>query len=125
MAKFFAINGIELPVPSRGLQFKRTQFVDSARNANGVVVAQKINRRIYKFENLVWKYLDAATWRLILNEIEKFNGELYFFNNLSGQFETIQVYWGDASEEIHKIDPETGEVLEYLNCTCNIIDIGL
>lgn len=125
MAKFFAINGIELPVPARGLQFKRTQFVDSARNAKGEVVAQKINRRIYKFENLVWKYLDAPTWRIILKEIEKFDGELYFFNNLSGQFETIKVYWGDASEEVHKIDPNTGEVLEYLNCSCAIIDMGL
>jgi len=124
MDKFFSINGIELPVPSTGLKMKRTQFVDSARNALGQVVAQKINRRILKFDAVVWKHLTADEWRTILTEIEKFEGEIYFFNNLSGQFETMRVYWGDATETVFKINSETGEVLEYLDCTCNIIDMG-
>lgn len=121
---FFKINGVELPYPSTGLVVQRQQFVDSARNALGQVVAQKINRRILKFDSLVWKYLSASEWRAILQEIEKFEGELYFFDNLSGTFITRKVYWGDASEEVFKINPNTGEVLEYLNCKCNIIDMG-
>jgi len=124
MAEFIKINGISLPVPSTGLVVKRQQFVDSARNAQGQVVAQKINRRILKFDKVVWKFLPASVWRSILVEIEKFEGELYFFNNLSGSFETIRVYWGDASEQIHRIDSTTGEVLEFVNCSCNIIDMG-
>jgi len=124
MAKFFAINGVELPVPYRGLSVKRVQFVDSARNANAEVVAQKINSRVLKFDAVVWKHLTASEWRAILAEIEKFEGELYFFNNYSGQFETMRVYWGDASETPFKINSETGEVLEYLDCKCNIIDMG-
>lgn len=121
---FFKINGVELPYPSTGLVVQRQQFVDSARNALGQVVAQKINRRILKFDSLVWKYLTASEWRSILQEIEKFEGELYFFDNLSGTFVTRKVYWGDASEEVFRINPSTGEVLEYLNCKCNIIDMG-
>jgi len=124
MASFIKINGINLPVPATGLQVKRTQFVDSARNANGKVIAQKINRRILKLDKIKWSHLTADVWRTILVEIEKFEGELYFWNNLSGSFETIKVYWGDATEQVHKIDSETGEVLEYVNCTCNIIDMG-
>lgn len=121
---FFKINGIALPTPSTGLVVQRQQFVDSARNAQGQVVAQKINRRILKFDSVVWKYLTASEWRAILQEIEKFNGTLEFWDNLSGQIITRQVYWGDASEEPFKINPNTGEVLEYINCKCNIIDLG-
>jgi hypothetical protein len=124
MSKFIKINGKELPVPAVGLSVQRQQFVDSARNALGQVVAQKINRRIFKFDNLVWRHLTASQWREILVEVEKFYGDLYFFNNLTGQFETAKVYWGDASEEVFKIDSTTGEVLEYINCSVNLIDMG-
>ena len=120
----FKINGVVLPYPSTGLVVQRQQFVDSARNAQGQVVAQKINRRILKFDSLVWKHLTASEWRAILQEIEKFTGELYFWDNLTGTFITRQVYWGDASEEVFKINPSTGEVLEYLNCKCALIDMG-
>jgi hypothetical protein len=121
---FFKINGVALPYPSTGLVVQRQQFVDSARNALGQVVAQKINRRLIKFDSLVWKHLTASQWRSILVEIEKFEGTLYFWDNLSGSFITRRVYWGDASEEVFKINKVTGEVLEYINCSCNIIDMG-
>jgi len=121
---FIKINNKILPYPDNNVIFHRQQFVDSSRNALGQVVAQKINRRIYKIEALTWKHLTAEQWREILVEIEKFTGTLTFWNNLSGAFETIEVYWGDASEEVFRINPETGEVLEYLNCKCNIIDMG-
>lgn len=121
---FIKINGVVLPYPSRGLSVKRQQFVDSSRNANGQVVGQKINRRILKFDGLEWAHLTASKWQTILNEIEKFEGLLEFYNSRTGQFETIRVYWGDASEEVHKINPATGEVLEYVNCKCNIVDMG-
>lgn len=113
-----------LPYPARGLNLLRQQFVDSARNANGQVVAQKINRRINKLEPLEWKWLTASQWREIQKHIDAFTGYLEFWDNPSGSFKTVQVYWGDESSEIHKINPATGEVLEYVNCKCNIIDTG-
>lgn len=124
MGNFIKINGKNLPMPSRGLEVQREQIVDSGRNANAQVVAQKINRRQVKINNLVWTHLTAQQWHDILVEIEKFEGELYFWDNLSQSFKTIRVYWGDASEEVWKIDDTTGEVLEYINCKCNIIDMG-
>lgn len=124
MSTFFKINGINMPIPATGLSIKRIQFVDSARNANGQIVAQKINRRIYKLDAVVWRHLTATQWRAILVEIEKFEGTLTFWNNLNNAIETIKVYWGDASETVFKIDDSTGEVLEYLDCKCNIIDMG-
>ena len=121
---FFSINGVQLPYPARGLKFERQQLVDSARNANGKVIAQKINRRLFKFSALEWKHLTASQWRAIQNEIDKFEGELTYWDNPSGSFLTRKVYWGDESSEIWKIDKTTGEVLEYVNCTANIVDMG-
>lgn len=121
---FIKINGVVLPYPATGIVVQRSQFVDSTRNALGQVIAQKINRRIIKFDSLEWKHLTASEWRSILTEIEKFEGTLEYWDNLSGTFKSIKVYWGDASEEVFKINPDTGEVLEYINCKCNIIDMG-
>ena len=121
----FKINGVVLPYPSTGLVVQRQQFVNSGRNAQGQIVAQLVgNRRILKFDNLMWKHLTASEWRSILEEIEKFRGQLEFWDALTGTFKTREVYWGDASEEVFKINPATGEVLEYINCKCNLIDMG-
>lgn len=121
---FIKINDKVLPYPAVGLKMERQQLVDSGRNANGEIIAQRINRRLWKFSGLEWKHLTASQWREILIEIEKFEGTLTFWNNLTGTFETKKVYWGDTSEEIWKINKATGEVLEYINCKCNIIDMG-
>jgi hypothetical protein len=120
----FKINGIVLPYPSRGLTMQRQQLVDSTRNAKGQVVAQKINRRLFKFDALEWKHLTASQWRAIQQEIDKFEGTLEYWDNPSGTFKTRRVYWGDEDSEIWKINPQTGEVLEYVNCKCNLIDMG-
>lgn len=120
----FKINDLVLPYPDKGLKMPRQQLVDSARNAQGEVVAQKINRRLIKLEGLSWKYLPTATWSAILNEIEKFEGLLTFYDARTRSFITRRVYWGDATDEPWEINPATGEVLAYMNCQCNIIDMG-
>lgn len=44
MQSFITINGIKFPQPRRGLELLSATIVDSARNANGVVVGQKVGR---------------------------------------------------------------------------------
>lgn len=121
---FFSINGVVLPYPKRGLSIAREQLVDGKRNSLGQTVAQKVNRRISKWDNLEWAYLTADEWRAIQLEIDKFEGTIHVWDNPSGEFKDIKVYWGDENADIYKINPETGEVLEYINCKCNIIDCG-
>lgn len=121
---FFSINGVSLPFPATGLKVERQQLVDSKRNAKGEVVAQKINRRLFKFSSLTWKHLTASEWRAIQQEIDKFEGTLTYWDNPTGSFKTRKVYWGDESAEVFKINPTTGEVLEYLDCSVSIVDMG-
>lgn len=44
MQSFITINGTKFPQPRRGLELLSATIVDSARNANGVVVGQKVGR---------------------------------------------------------------------------------
>lgn len=120
----FKINGYTLPTPARGMTVQRQQLVDSARNAKGEVVASKVNRRLLKFDGITFPHLTSKEWGRVLQEIEKFKGTVTFYDPLIQGFATMAVYWGDASEEPFKINPKTGEVLEYINCKCNIIDMG-
>ena len=121
--KFIWINGVQLPTPDQGLTIIRSQLVDSGRNAQGQVVAQKINRRQIKVDGLQWSYLKAAQWRTVLKEIQKFEGVLRIWDARTDSFITLRVYWGDSSEEPFHVSP-TGEILDFKNCKCNIIDMG-
>ena len=56
---FIWINDVRLPAPDRGLKVLRQQLVDSGRSASGQVLAQKINRRIMKWDSLKWSHLSA------------------------------------------------------------------
>jgi hypothetical protein len=118
------VNGKKIPPPDIGLKYLRSQLVDSGRNAQGTVIAQKINRRQVKVDSLKWTYLTAEEWHDILVEIEKFECNVTYFDALTMGFATRKMYWGDASEEPYEVD-ESGRVLTYRNCSCNIIDMGV
>lgn len=123
MSNFLKINDLVLPPPSRGLNIKRNQRVDSDTDALGRVIAQKINRRMIDFNNLKWNYLDADTWKSILIEIEKYEGTLTFHNMLTDRYEEIKVCWGNSTEIPFEID-ENGKVISYTDCSCNLTDMG-
>lgn len=121
--KFIWINGVQLPAPDKGLRILRQQLVDSGRNAKGQVVAQKINRRLLKVDALQWSYLTATEWGAILKQIEKFEGTVKIWDARTNGFLTFKIYWGDAEEEPFEVD-ENGNILTYVNCKCNVIDMG-
>ena len=118
-----AINGKTLSTPARGMAEGWMQIVDSARNANGVVVAQKIGRRQLKLDGVTWPWLTAGEWGEILKEIDKFYGTLSYFDPRTGSKRSLKVYWGDATAEPYWVDG-SGNVTHYANCKCNIIDVG-
>lgn len=121
--KFIWINNVQLPAPDKGLRIQRQQLVDSGRNAKGQVIAQKINRRLLKVDSLQWSYLTATQWGSILKEIEKFEGTVKIWDARTNGFLTFKIYWGDAEESPFEVD-ESGRILSYTDCKCNVIDMG-
>ena len=98
-------------------------LVNSGRNANAVVTAQKIGRDQDKSE-LSWNYLDKNTWEKIL----QFFDDNFFFNftyysPVAGTKITRKCYVGDRTFRPFDID-SNGDPTAYQDCSANIIDTG-
>lgn len=99
-------------------------IVDSARNANAVVVGQVVGREQQKLDNLYWGHLDAATWSAILREFNNFYVTVTYPDMVNNTWTTRKMYPGDRSATPYRLDPNTGLPSEYINCKVNLIDCG-
>lgn len=121
---FIKVNGIPFPYMSRDLTLMTATMVDSARNANGVMVGQKVGRDVAKLDNLVWPHLTADKWSMILQEMDKFFVTVEYPDMVSNSWKTRTFYCGDRTAKVWKIDKSTGLPSEYIECKCNLIDTG-
>lgn len=120
---FLYINGVALPMPKTGFSYTVTTTVDSSRNANAQVTGSKVGRDQIKLNNLEWPHLDATTWGRALREFEKFKVSIKYWDPVKQKWITRYMYPGDRTFEVFKIN-ERGEPTEYINCKCNLIDMG-
>lgn len=117
------IDDTPVPYPKRGLSISVATLVDSARNADGVVVGQVIGRNQYKLDALEWPWLTAFQWSQILKAFDSFYVNVKFPDPVSGQWKTLKMYPGDRSGEPYWVGEE-GFPTHYRNCKVNIIDVG-
>ncbi len=117
--------GFFLPNPDKdsGTNLIST-FVNQARNANAVVIAQKIGRDQEKTE-LSWNYLAIDEWERML----RFWNDNFFFNftyysRVEGERITRKFYIGDRSDRPFDIDATGVPTVAYLDCVANVIDTG-
>lgn len=118
--------------PKNNYVEKSEQLVRSTRNANGQVIAQKINRRLNKFDSLSWPILtrEQITW--LKKEIAKFEVQLSYWDDEVEAWVTRRYYWGDF-----EATPFEWETVEhngtgffykrpkmYKDVKCNLIDCG-
>lgn len=127
-----------LPWPKRGLSLDVMTIVDSARNANGVVVGQKIGRDQQKLNSMEWPYLTAAQWKTVLQFFRPgFYAYVKYISPETNGLTTRKMYPGDRSAEPWmmdvgnptQIDPDHPEIYmvkptHYINCKVNLIDVG-
>lgn len=101
-------------------------LVNAGRNANAVVVAQKLGRDQEKTE-MSWKYLTRNEWETLLRFWDKnFYFNFTYYSRIQGQKITRKFYIGDRSDRPYPIglDMKTGQPLGYLDCVANVIDTG-
>lgn len=121
---YLAINGYELPPCKRGVSVVVTTVVDAGRNADGVVVGQKIGRDQYKIDGLEWAWLSASQWENILRLLNNFYVMVTFNDPVTNQRKTLKMYCGDRHGEPFWVT-DSGEPTHYRNCKVNLIDTGL
>lgn len=98
-------------------------LVNSGRNANAVVVAQKIGRDQEKTE-MSWNYLEKEEWEKMLRFWDKnFFFNFTYYSRVTGERITRKFYIGDRSDRPKSIDLN-GIPTAYLDCTANVIDTG-
>ena len=124
MASFIKINGRDYPCPRRGLNLMTATIVDSARNANAVVVGQVVGREQQKLDRLEWAYLTAEQWSSILKEFKNFYVTVTYPDMVNNTWTTRKMYPGDRTAEPFHLDPVTRLPIDYINCKVNLIDCG-
>lgn len=120
---YLSINGYELPPCKRGVSIKVSTMVNAGRNANGVVVGQKIGRDLYKIDGLEWAWLAATQWETILKVLSAFFVHVTFYDPVTNERKTIRMYPGDRTAGAYWVD-EQGKPTHYRDCKVNLIDTG-
>lgn len=98
-------------------------LVNSARNASGVVTAQKIGRDQDKV-TLAWKYLDKEEWEALL---KFFDTNFFFYFNyyhpVTQARRTRVFYVSDRTYKPYAVDA-AGIPVAYKDCTLSVVDTG-
>lgn len=100
-----------------------TTAVNAGRNANAVIVGQKIGRDQSKLE-LKWSYLPANKWAEVLTIFENsFFNDVTYFDMQKNKRITRKMYVNDRKARPFKLD-ENNNPTGYLECSLNLIDTG-
>lgn len=115
---------IHIPNPDRDSAANLiATIVNSGRNADAVVVAQKIGRDQEKTE-MAWNYLEKDEWEKMLRFWDKnFFFNFTYYSRVEGIKITRKFYIGDRSDRPKDIDAN-GIPTAYLDCVANVIDTG-
>lgn len=94
--------GFVFPTPSKYTATTST-IVDSARNANGVMIGSVIRSDVAKIQ-MSWNYIDASDWAAILQQFEPAYGGAFirrvtFFNQTYGYLSTRDMYVSDRTAD--------------------------
>jgi hypothetical protein len=121
MEALISVGGYGFPEPSSYSAITST-IVDSARAANGYVVGSVIRYDVAKIE-LSWKYLTVRQWADILSCFSSsFFNDVRFFNQVTGNYDVRTMYVSDRDASMFRRDPQTGEVLGWLNPKLSLVE---
>lgn len=121
-----SVGGFDFPEPAT-YSGNTSTLVDSARNAQGVVVGAVIREDVGKV-SMSWKYLTVSQWANILKcfSISRggdFYNDVTFFCQDIGDWTTRKMYVSDRKADIFRRDPNTGDVLGYTDCSLSLVEV--
>ena len=120
------VGGYDFPEPS-AYNGNTATLVDSARNAQGVMVGSVIRDDVGKVE-MSWKYLTVEQWANILKCFSiarggKFINSVTFFCQDTGDWTTRQMYVSDRNAGAWRRNPNTGEIMGWTECSLSLIEV--
>ena len=122
MEALVSVGGYEFPEPSTYSATTST-IVDSARNVSGYVVGSVVRSDVAKVE-LTWRYLTAEQWANILSKFTySFYNDVRFFNQVTANYDTRNMYISDRSAGMWRRDPSTGAIMGWTNCSLSLVEV--
>lgn len=127
MTALVTIAGTPIPDPSE-YEATTATIVDSARNAQGVVVGSVIRNNVAKI-SMKWRYLPAQAWADILALFDpvrggQFYNDVTFFCADTNRWETRKMYVSDRSASIFLRDANNPDTIKgYTNPKLDLIEV--
>ena len=120
---YLKINDHELPPVRKGITVSVNTVTSSARNANNVLVRQKIGRTQYTLDNVEWLQLSPEQWEDILEIISNDYFNVTFLNPETNLPITIKMHCEEKSAKPYYVDANDRPSF-YRNCKIKLIDSG-
>lgn len=100
-----------------------TTLVNSGRNANAVVTAQKIGRDQEK-TSLKWTYMNKDEWETLMQFFDaNFFFNFTYYSPVPGTKITRKFYVSDRNWRPYDIDAN-GDPIAYVDCSLSVVDTG-
>lgn len=121
-----SVGDYDFPEPS-SYSANTSILVDSARNADGVMIGSVIRDNVAKVE-ISWRYLTKEQWASINACFNRSTGGSFvnlveFFDQSMGGWVTREMYVSDRKAGLWRRDPDTGDLLGWTDCSLSLIQV--
>ena len=118
-----SIGGTPIKDPSE-YEANTATIVNSARNTDGYMIGGVIRDDVAKI-TMSWRYISVQDWATILQMFKgktNFTRSVEFFNQVTGTWETRQMYVSDRNAKIFKRDINNN-IMGYLGARLALIEV--
>ena len=120
------VGDYDFPEPST-YSANTSTLVDSSRNVQGKMVGSVIRDDVAKIE-ISWRYLTVEQWAKIQQCFRQSSGGKFinlvtFFDQSVGGWVTKEMYVSDRKANVFRRDPNTGELLGWVDPSLNLIEV--
>ena len=120
------VGDYDFPEPST-YNANTSTLVDSGRNVQGKMVGSVIRDDVAKIE-ISWRYLTVQDWARIQQCFRqsaggKFINLVTFFDQSVGGWVTKEMYISDRKASVFRRDPNTGDLLGWVEPSLSLIEV--
>ena len=120
------VGDYDFPEPST-YNANTSTLVDSGRNVQGKMVGSVIRDDVAKIE-ISWRYLTVQDWARIQQCFRqsaggKFINLVTFFDQRVGGWVTKEMYISDRKASVFRRDPNTGDLLGWVEPSLSLIEV--
>ena len=121
-----SVGNYDFPEPS-AYSGNTSTLVDSARNAQGVMIGAVLRDDVAKVE-ISWKYLTVEQWARVQKCFRQSSGGKFinlvsFFDQSVGGWVTKEMYVIYRKSGMWRREPENGDILGWTDCALSLVEV--